>query len=71
MTHDQLPKTCQGGVSLSTSGLKMVVEAVTHVLRQNASRNDIQTTHAIVLTDPMNLLQKVKRGMGSPDCVNV
>ena len=27
-----------------------------------------EVTHAIILTDPMSLLQKVKRAMGSPDC---
>ena len=28
---------------------------------------DSRTTHAIILTDSMSLLQKVKSGMGSPD----
>ena len=28
---------------------------------------DSQTTHDIILTDAMSLLQKVKSGMGSPD----
>ena len=45
----------------------MEVKAVAHALRWIASRGDSQTTHAIVLTDSMNLLQKVKSGMGSPD----
>ena len=46
----------------------MEVEAVTHALRWIASRGDSQTTHAIILTDSMSLLQKVKSGMaGSPD----
>ena len=45
----------------------MEVEAVTHALRWIASRGDCQTTHAIILTDSMTLLQKVKSGMGSPD----
>ena len=31
-------------------------------------RGDSQTTHAIILTDTISLLQKVKSGMGSPDC---
>ena len=44
----------------------MEVEAVTHVLRWIAPRGDSQTTHAIILTDSMSLLQKVKRGIGSP-----
>ena len=41
------------------------MEAVTHALCCIASRG--QTTHAIILTDSMSLLQKVKSGMGSPD----
>ena len=45
----------------------MEVEAVTHALRRVASRGDSRTTHAIILTDSMSLLQKVKNGMGSPD----
>ena len=45
----------------------MEVEAVTHALRWIASRGDSQTTHTIILTDSMSLLQKVKSGMGSPD----
>ena len=32
-----------------------------------ASRGDSQTTHVLLLTDSMNLLQKMKRRMGSPD----
>ena len=32
-----------------------------------ASRGDSRTTHAIILTDSMSLLQKVKSGMESPD----
>ena len=45
----------------------MEVEAVTHFLGWIASRGDRRTTHAIILTDSMSLLQKVKSGMGSPD----
>ena len=45
----------------------MQVEAVIHALRWTASRGDSQTTHAILLTDSVSLLQKVKSGMGSPD----
>ena len=45
----------------------MEMEAVTHALRWIAPRGDSQTTHAIILTDSMSLLQKVKSGMGSPD----
>ena len=47
----------------------MEVEAVTHALRWIASRGDSQTTHAIILTDSISLLQKVKRGIGSPDWI--
>ena len=45
----------------------MEVEAVTYALRWIASRGDSQTTHVIVLTASMSLLQKVKSGMGNPD----
>ena len=45
----------------------MEVEAVTCAFRWTASRGDSQTTHAILLTDSVSLLQKVKSGMGSPD----
>ena len=50
----------------------MEVEAVTHALRWIASLADSRTTHAIIFTDSMSLLQKVKSGIGSPDpgCVN-
>ena len=54
---------------ISTSSLIMEVEAVTHALRRIASRDESRTTHAILLTDSMSLLQKVRSGMGySPDC---
>ena len=53
--------------AVSTSSLTMEVEAVTHPLRWFASRGDSQTTHAILLTDSMSLVQKMKSGMGSPD----
>ena len=43
------------------------MEAVTHALRWISSRGDSQTTHAIILTDSMSLLRKVKSRMGSPD----
>ena len=32
-----------------------------------ASGGDSRNTHAVILTDSMSLLQKVKSGMGSPD----
>ena len=50
---------------VSTSRLTMETEAVTHALRWISSRGDSQTTHAIILTDSMSLLDKVKSGMGS------
>ena len=43
------------------------MESVTHALRWTASRYDSQTAHAIVLTDSISLLRKVKIGMGNPD----
>ena len=49
--------------TVSTSSLTMKVEAVTHAHRWIASRGDSQTTRAIILTDSMSLLQKVKSGM--------
>ena len=52
---------------VSTSSLTMEMEAVTHAFRWIASRGDSQITHAIILTDSMGLLQKVKSEMGSPD----
>ena len=53
--------------TVSTSRLIMEMEAITPALRWIASRGDSQTTHAILLTDSVNVLQKVKNGMGSPD----
>jgi len=49
---------------ISTSSLIMEVEAVTHALRRIASRDDSRTTHAILLTDSMNLVQTMTSGMG-------
>ena len=46
----------------------MEVEIVTNALRWIASKADSQTTPATILTDSMSLLQKVKSGMGIPDC---
>ena len=37
---------------------------VTYALRWVASRGDSQTTHDIIFTDSLNVLQKVKSGMG-------
>ena len=49
--------------TVSTSSLTMEVEAVTHALRWIASRGDSQTTHAVILTDSVSLLQKVESEM--------
>ena len=53
--------------AVSTSSLTMEEETVTYALCWIASRGDSQTTYAIILTDSMSLLQKVKNGMGSSD----
>ena len=45
----------------------MEVEAVTNAILWLASQRDARITHAIILTDSMNLLQKVESGMGCPD----
>ena len=45
----------------------MEVEAHTHAIQWLASQLDEQITHAIILTDSMNLLQKVESGMGCTD----
>ena len=45
----------------------MEVEAVTYTIQLLAPQHDAQITHAIILTESMNLLQKVESGMGCPD----
>ena len=45
----------------------MEVELITHATQWLASQRDTQVTHAIILTDSVNLLQKVESGMGCPD----
>ena len=52
---------------VSTSSLTMEVETVTQALCQISSRGDSQNTHAITLTDSINLLQKAKSGLEGPD----
>ena len=52
--------------TVSISSLTMKVEAVTHA-SAGLPRRDSQTTHAIILTHSISLLQKVKSGMRSPD----
>ena len=49
-----------GAHRVMTSSLTMEVEAVTHAIQWLASQRDAQITHAIILTDSMNLLQKVE-----------
>ena len=56
-----------GTLRVTTSSLTMEVETVTHVIQRLVSQRDSQITHAITLTDSMNLLQKVESGMGFPD----
>ena len=48
------------------SSLTMELEAVTHRIQGLASQFDTQITHAIILIDSMNLLQKVESGMVCP-----
>ena len=54
-----------GAHRVTTSSLTTEVEAVTHAIQWLASQRDAQITHAIILTDSMNLLQK--SGMGCSD----
>ena len=56
-----------GAHRVTTSSLTMEVEAVAHAIQWLASHRDAQITHAVILTDSMNLLQKVESGMGCPD----
>ena len=56
-----------GAHRVTTSSLTMEVEAVTHTIQWRASQRDAQITHAIILTNSKNLLQKVDSGMGCPD----
>ena len=67
-TVKQGGKTVHSGPHrVMTSSLTMVVEAVTHAIQLLASQHDAQITHVVILTDSMNLLQKVESGMGCPD----
>ena len=56
-----------GAHRVTTSSLTMEVETVTHAIQWLVSRREAQIAHAIILTDSMNLLQKVESGMGCPD----
>ena len=56
-----------GSHRVTTSSLTMEVEAVTHAIQRLAAQRDPQITHAVILIDSMNLLQKVESGMGCPE----
>ena len=56
-----------GAHRVTTSSLTMEVEAVTHAIQWLVSQHDARITHAVILTDSVNLLQKVESGMGCPD----
>ena len=56
-----------GAHRVTTSSLTMEVETATHAILRLASQRGTQITYAIILTDSMNLMQKVKSGMGCPD----
>ena len=56
-----------GTHGVTTSNLTMEVEAVTHTIQWLASQRDAQITHANILTDSVNLLQKMESGMGCPN----
>ena len=50
-----------------TSSLTMEVEAVTHALQWLETHTCQTATYAMILTDSMNLIEKIKAGWGSPD----
>ena len=56
-----------GAHRVTTSSLVMEVEAVKHAIQWLVSQCDAQITHAINLTDSMNLLLKVESRMGCPN----
>ena len=58
-----------GAHRVTTSSLTMEVEAVTYAIQWLAFQRDAQITHAIILTDSMNLLQKVESGMANSHAV--
>ena len=53
--------------TVTTSSLTMEAEAVLYAIQWLASQRDTQITHAVILTDSKNLLQKAESGMGFPD----
>ena len=56
-----------GAHRVTTSSLTTEVEAVTHAIQWLASQRDAQIAHAAILTDSINLLQKVESGIGYTD----
>ena len=56
-----------GAHRVTTSSLTMEAEAATHAIQWLASQRDARITHAVIVTDSMNLLQKEESGMGCPD----
>ena len=56
-----------GAHRVTTSILTMEVKAVSHAIQWLASQRDAHITHAVILTDSMNLLQKVESGTGCPN----
>ena len=63
--------TTQGGTTIheDSAALTMEVEAVTRALRRISSRGDSQTTHAIILADPVSLY-KTWKGKPRLECVD-
>ena len=57
----------KGAYNITTSSLTMEVEAVSNALSWLVSRNDVRDTHAIILTDSMNILHKIQTGMSTPE----
>ena len=56
-----------GAHRVTTFSLTMEVEAVTHAIQWLASQRHAQIKRAIIPSDSMNLLQKMKSGMGCAD----
>ncbi|XP_076448042.1 cadherin-23-like isoform X2 [Babylonia areolata] len=52
---------------VTTSSLTMEVEAATHALQWLSSIHTPGNQHAMILTDSMNLIQKIENGMGNPE----
>ena len=66
MTHRNRSNIPNTDNLIQQSAGTLVTVAVTHI-QWLASQRDSQITHAVILTDSMNLLQKVESGMGCPD----